>query len=373
MFRIDLLPAEYGDALWIEYGSGAVPHRVLIDCGTSAVFPRIRDRILALPVEDRHFELLVVTHVDLDHIGGVLDLLNEREALQVTFGEIWFNGFVHLTPGGVVPQPEADDILGPLQGERLTELIVSAGAGCWNKVVHGGALVVPDAGSLQPTTVLPGGLSLTLLSPRQQQLDRLRPVWVAACRKAGIAPGAATAGDDQVLGEDAELPEEDDILGDPDVDLLAASPFKPDRAVANGASIALLAEYDGRRALLAADAHAPVVVDALSRLPGNAGRMRLDAVKLSHHGSRGNTSDLLVQAIDGANWLVSSNGKQFRHPDKEAIARVIRGAGSGARLHFNYRTEYNDVWDSAALKRKHGYAVFYPASDDEGIRLDLKR
>src|SRR5690606_39540676 len=101
MFRIDLLPAEYGDALGIEYGSGAAPHRVLIDCGTSAVFPRIRDRILSLPVEDRHFELLVVTHVDLDHIGGVLALLNEREALQVSFGEIWFNGFVHLTPGGV--------------------------------------------------------------------------------------------------------------------------------------------------------------------------------------------------------------------------------------------------------------------------------
>jgi len=121
MWRIELLPAEFGDAIWIEYGDGQRAHRILIDCGTSAAFPRLRERILALPEDDRHFELLVVTHVDVDHIGGSLDLLRERESLGVSFGEIWFNGYVHLTPGGTVPQPEAADLLGPLQGEALTD------------------------------------------------------------------------------------------------------------------------------------------------------------------------------------------------------------------------------------------------------------
>ena len=61
MFRIDLLPAEFGDAIWMEYGIPTVPHRILIDCGTSAVFPTVRQRILDLPTGDRHFELFVVT------------------------------------------------------------------------------------------------------------------------------------------------------------------------------------------------------------------------------------------------------------------------------------------------------------------------
>jgi Metallo-beta-lactamase superfamily len=373
MFRIDVLAAEYGDALWIEYGHVSRPHRVLIDCGTSAVFPRIRDRLLTLPVQERHVELLVISHVDLDHIGGALDLLDARESLQVTFGEIWFNGFVHLTPGGVVPQQEAQDILGPLQGERLTELIVAAGASRWNQAAHGRALVVPERGILQPTVTLPGGMSLTLLSPRQEQLDRLRPVWDAACRKAGIVPGAATADEDARLGESAESAEPDDILGDPDIDALAAAPFKPDRAVANGSSIALLAEYGGNRALLAADAHASVIVDALSRLPGRGSqRLPMDAVKLSHHGSRGNTSADLVRALDCADWLVSSNGKQFRHPDKEAIARVIHESERPLRLHFNYRTEFNDAWASTALQRQHKYTALYPIYKDGGISLVLE-
>ena len=77
MFRIDMLPAEFGDALWIEYGQDAV-HRILIDCGTRSVFEAVKRRIEALPVAERHFELFVVTHVDVDHIGGALELAATR-------------------------------------------------------------------------------------------------------------------------------------------------------------------------------------------------------------------------------------------------------------------------------------------------------
>lgn len=371
MFRIDLLPAEFGDAIWIEYGEAAAPRRILIDCGTAAVFPRLQARILALPEGSRHFELFVVTHVDADHIGGALKLLAACKQLGVSFGEIWFNGFVHLSPGGVVPPAEDDKLLGPLQGEALTEMIVAHGAARWNAMVGGGALVVPDDGPLAPLQ-LPGGMRLTLLSPRQGQLDRLKPVWEAACRKAGIVPGAATVADAGALGEADAAPADDFKLGTPDLHQLAASPFKPDQARPNGSSIALLAEYDGRRVLLGADAFAPVLVDALARLAGRpAGRLPLDAVKMPHHGSRGNTSLELVKAVQCPNWLVSTNGKQFQHPDDEALARAIIGSGPGVTLHFNYRSEFNQLWASPALQQAHGFAARYPASEAEGVSLSL--
>ena len=71
------------------------------------------------------------------------------------------------------------------------------------------------------------------------------------------------------------------------------------------------------------------------------------------------------------NWLVSTNGKQFRHPDGEAIARVIRDGGAGVKLHFNYRSEFNETWAALGLQRKHGYSTRYPADDGAGIQLDL--
>jgi hypothetical protein len=38
-------------------------------------------------------------------------------------------------------------------------------------------------------------------------------------------------------------------------------------------------------------------------------------------------------------------------------------------VHFNYRTEFNKMWDNKVLKKKHKYATQYPAN--EGIALNL--
>ncbi|NVJ09741.1 MBL fold metallo-hydrolase [Myxococcus sp. AM001] len=72
LFSIEMLPADHGDCILLTYGSSEVEHRVLIDGGTARTFPRLRKRLEALPPEQREFELLIVTHIDSDHIDGVL-------------------------------------------------------------------------------------------------------------------------------------------------------------------------------------------------------------------------------------------------------------------------------------------------------------
>ena len=42
MFSIEMLPAQQGDALWIEYGSAAKPHRILVDGGTPPTVEQVR-------------------------------------------------------------------------------------------------------------------------------------------------------------------------------------------------------------------------------------------------------------------------------------------------------------------------------------------
>ena len=72
MFRLEMLPARYGDCIWIEYGEDPV-RRILIDGGAPGVYKRtLKPRLKQLSDEERKFELLVVTHVDYDHIRGVL-------------------------------------------------------------------------------------------------------------------------------------------------------------------------------------------------------------------------------------------------------------------------------------------------------------
>ena len=120
MLRIEMLPASQGDCLWIEYGTKAKPRRILIDGGTSGSIEPLVDKVKAMPAGSRRLELLVVTHVDADHIAGVLKFL-ETPKLGLTVGEIWFNAYKHLLD-------KDDEIFGPEQGEKLSADIV---AGRW--------------------------------------------------------------------------------------------------------------------------------------------------------------------------------------------------------------------------------------------------
>ncbi|MCU7876385.1 MAG: MBL fold metallo-hydrolase [Candidatus Thiodiazotropha sp. (ex Lucinoma borealis)] len=86
-----MLPARHGDCLWIEYGELAAPHRILIDGGTSGTFQDLKKRFEAIPETQREFELLVVTHIDADHISGVLKLL-ESDLPGVRLNLPQFNG-----------------------------------------------------------------------------------------------------------------------------------------------------------------------------------------------------------------------------------------------------------------------------------------
>lgn len=352
VLRIEVLPAEFGDSLWIEYGAARRPRRILVDCGTQAVYrDALRGRIEALAPRDRHFELFVVTHVDVDHIGGAVDLLAESRQLGVTFGDIWFNGYRHLAAGR----------RGALQGEDLTAHIEGM-ALPWNASFAGAAVVVPDQGAL-PGVELAGGMRLTVLSPTPAQLARLLPEWEKACRAAGLVPGAGRRRLRHRVRALLSRAMES-------IDALADRRFVSDSARPNGSSIALLAEYRGRRVVLAADALAPVLLTSLQRLAGRD-PLRVDAFKLPHHGSRNNTNIELVRAVVCPHWIVSTNGKLFQHPDRECIARVAKYGSRGKTIHFNYLTRFNEMWKARLLARRFDFTARYPAAGEQGIALDL--
>ena len=355
MLRIEMLPAGHGDCLWIEYGDPKAPRRVLIDGGATGTYKRaLRERLRNLPRDTRRFELLVVTHIDADHITGILDLLEDKET-GFQAKDIWFNAYRHLPD-------EKPETLGPVQGERLTDVLVKPGV-TWNGEFKKAAIVVPADGEL-PRVELEGGLILTLLSPTPGKLADLKPEWEKEVRKAGLDPNQPRPGE-------VESPEGFELLGAPDVEALAAEAFSEDTAKANGSSIAMLAEFEGRRLLLTGDAHPGIMTAAIKRLAGGS-RLAVDACKLPHHGSKANVNRQFLQALDCKQWLFSTNGAYFRHPDRQAVARVIKWGGTQPELSFNYRTKYNSVWDGKPLRERHGYKVSYPAPDAEGIVLEWR-
>src|SRR5689334_23186251 len=121
MFRVELLPAQHGDAIWIEYGSLKSPHRIVIDGGPASSYKAgLGKRVRMLAEGKRQIDLLVITHIDADHIDGSIILLQEADELGVQFGEIWFNGWRHIK--GSEPATYA-----PLQGEFVGGLLALGG------------------------------------------------------------------------------------------------------------------------------------------------------------------------------------------------------------------------------------------------------
>lgn len=381
MFRIEMLPAAHGDSLWISYGDAGATRNILIDGGMRYTYDNLRRRILSLPQGHRRLELLVITHVDADHIEGCIRLLQD-DVLGLEIGEIWFNGQPQLDK---LPDP-TNDQLGPEQGEFLGALIRQYEHACgrpvWNTSFGGEAVMVPDDGDLPCRDF--GGLKLTVVSPGLNQLYTLKDEWDAVIEEAGFEPGDIDealrrlhdrndlAPPDVLGGTEEPLESEfdeasfsrvfDDVLGE------SEAAFGSDSSPANGSSIAVIAEWDGKRYLLSGDAYAPVMAASLERWlaeQGNgstAGKIDLELFKLPHHGSVANISAELLALVKCRRYLFSTSGKIFGHPHDRTIELVLDNhqARGKPKLYFNYRTGRTERWADAADQRARRYEAYFP-------------
>ncbi len=257
MFKITFLPARFGDAIWIEYGDAARPHTILIDGGTAGTRRQISEAMQKTGQSRPNLDLLVISHIDRDHLEGILGLL-EQDTPGFTAEEVWFNAFRHL------PEDPDEVVFSPMQAERLTERLDFLGWD-WNKSFGENAVCMPAQGLAEPIT-LAGGMKITLLTPTSQALFNLRSDWEDEIRQANLRKGAVKPPNDEAVPEE-EVSFDIPIL--PDLQALSATPFQEDTSSANHSSISFLAEYQGLRALFAADAPAGDVLASLEKLSPN--------------------------------------------------------------------------------------------------------
>lgn len=355
MLRIEMLPAYHGDSLWIEWGDEREPNRLLIDAGLAGTYNAIVNRAGGSCC----LELFCVSHVDQDHVEGAVKLLANLPR-KLCIREVWFNGWDQVSGAAR---------LGAVQGEKLGAAIVKIAKLPWNTSFSEKAVMVADHGKL-PTRELAGGLRLTILSPGKEELAILKPVWKKECVKAGLMPGNVEDAMEALEGDRKLRPKR--LGAAVNIEELAQEAYKPDSSPANGSSIALLAECDGKAILLAADAHSEVLEKGISRLLKERGKksLTLDAFKASHHGSKFNNSPALIDLLDCSRWLFSTNGDKFQHPDRETIARILASRKHDqTELYFNYRSECNEIWDRMKLQKQWRFKAYYPESDRGGLTV----
>jgi beta-lactamase superfamily II metal-dependent hydrolase len=317
---VSMFPAGPGDALLLEWGPPGDRRSMLIDGGLSLDAESELGTYLSARHSPPFVDVLVVTHVDADHVQGAIDAVGER---GLTYGDVWFNGTNQLITDRSIAQGCAFDSL--TLGENR------------NPMMDGKAIVVPDQGPLTTVTLAHGAV-VTFLSPDNNRLGRLAKKWRAALDACGTRGDAGEGG-----GLDAFL----EALGDEDESdggergAEGATPkWGSDTSIPNGSSIAFLFEYENSALLFTGDAHSAVIEESLVRLliDRKQNRLSVDAFKVSHHGSAYNVTPELLDLIDCARFLVSTDGSRHGHPDATTI-ELIRAKHPDALILLNYDNE----------------------------------
>ena len=350
---LEVLPAGYGDSLLISCPVGRGTWRMLVDTGPDECWPTLKARLGKIPKSKdgkRVIDLLVISHIDHDHIGAAAQLLSDQD-LGLSFGDVWFNA------------PSLQRSRGVAEGQRLSDFLGAGDASIpWNRAFEGSLCVTGSNGSLFRELPAKRGLPrLTVLSPNQAALSALFGKWDRELER---------------MRQRTQEPVQRKFASRAALDLqaLAAKVTAVDQAAANGSSIALLLEHRGASVLLGADAFPTVLTPALKALALSRKTpkgLKVDAFKLSHHGSRGNTTLDLLKVVQADHYVISTNGAIFGHPDDETIARVVTAGGRTPTLWFNYANDESRRWAQPEMQQVHGYRACLPAEGAAGLTLKL--
>ena len=320
-----LLHANNGDAIHLRTTDDEGNfYNVLIDGGTEKTYSyknkkgksedgELKQLIECIRSQNEFIDLLILTHVDDDHIGGILKWFEQDADAKDLVKKVWFNSgrliFEHFQ------QQEIEENLLKIKNTASTNTTIAQG------VIFEDFI---EENNIWDRRIIKSGdvfnifcLKFTMLSPSNDKLQPLLCKWEKEC------PISDTS-----RSSDYSLSISD---------LINSDSFKEDDSIHNGSSIAFVVEKRGKSILFLGDAHPQTIIDRLVCLgysPKNP--LNVDFVKISHHGSKANTNMELLELIQSDNFMISSNGSKHKLPDKRCLARIIKSNEHVVNLYFNY-------------------------------------
>ena len=380
LFSLEAVQALHGDSLLVHFGTQAKPQMALIDGGPATVYGNhLKPRLLELKAKRAKgkdplpIRLMMISLIDDDHINGILALLRDMEQtkgpLPYKIDDFWFNSFddivgnsastvalpskggapasaaaIKTAAVGAAPPPDADlahtarlVLASVKQGRDVRDLAKKLSIPM-NKAVKKKLLTLPT--NPQPLDV--DGLALTVVAPSEARKDALNEKWdkeLKKLQKKGLLKTAAYV----------------------------------DNAVENLSSIVVLAEHGGKTMLLTGDARGDDVLEGLR----GAGKLKsgktlkLNILKLPHHGSIRNTAEDFFQLLPADHYVVSASGK-FDNPDLDTI-KMLTDVRQDDKftIHLTNHVSWLDELFASHKKKGRKYKVVHREDPSRSIRIDL--
>jgi len=318
--KFEFLKAGKGDCILISIDEGTSNGKnILIDGGVSKTYDNSTHGIGTLKSKLRRIkslDLVVLTHIDDDHICGLIQLLKDNEHVG-KIKELWFNS------SDYIKVDISSDEKGYGQSNYFRELINSH-----SHIKYRSDIFIEN----QKIYNFSKDIELILLSPYKEQLDKLekaQKAWEKERKKKGKEISTPCR-DESSMEKTSMLNEE----------------YKVGETEKNASSIAFILRYrKEKNFLFLADADINVINSSLRKLDKNL--LNFDFVKLSHHGSfKNNINKEFLELIDTNRYIILTDGqhKGYRHPHKETIQLILDEKPKNKEIEFifNYEDFYID-------------------------------
>lgn len=314
--KLEVLQANDGDCLLLQYGSATKPGLILIDGGSRGVYRKVLEKRLNLLKGGKSsldLRMVVISHIDADHITGILDMFKDMSSQRENGQDppwkvqsLWHNAF-SKTVGShkaaaqsatIAAASSGDNLdLGALVRQGLTDpkavaVVASVKQGNdlqrfatpltkINAETSGDLVCAPNTG--RKDIKIDSSLTFTILGPHQEELDNLQDEWNKAKEKK-VAEQSVAA----------------DYLN---------------RTIPNLSSIVFLAEEKNQngkstRMLLTGDAGGDLILKGLAtaKLLDKKGEISVDVLKVQHHGSRHSIEPSFFEKVQAKSYVISGNG-----------------------------------------------------------------
>lgn len=381
--NITVFQSHKGDCLLLSSGSGIRTKYVLVDGGMPQSFrEHVAPRLAQLP----RLDLIYVSHIDDDHIGGVLELMNNAFEWKV------YDRRKDTHPEPKVPRPPKNGIraiwhnafhdMVPGNGGELADFLMAtanAASGSDDEAMQQAAVLsenyatsIPQAIELthrigirqlklnvnqgtrelmmvrdEQKPIRLGGMTFTILGPFDEDLKKLRKEWnewlnIAKNRKKVMgmrdranadAKAITTASLDELTEQMLVQAEK---LGDPG----AVTP-------PNLASLMLLVREGRKSVLLTGDGIAATILKGLEQAGeiDEGGSLHVNVLKVQHHGARNNIDRDFCKRITADHYIFCGNGA-YTNPELDVVQWIYDSRAADKRrfrFWFNSHSSITDV------------------------------
>lgn len=345
-----------GDCIIIQFGDfddTSSLRTIVIDGGFKSSFEKVSEHLTGV-LQIGKIDLVVSTHPDRDHVGGLTQLIEEFDVEELWMHLPWNHNeglASKFVDGRITDESIAERLRKSLQAAHDLQVLAEQ-KGCSIK---------------EPFTGLGFAGCFTVVGPTENYYEELIPQFdgTPAQRSAvayiadRMAEGVkalkkmfASWGEDQIDDEDTT-------------------------SARNSSSVISVLQIDDRNVLLTADAGITALDAALDYIESKTGPLVYNHIQIPHHGSRRNIGPSVLNRIMGQPVVQGTNGASVgacisaapkgapKHPHQAVVNAVIHRGGTvsvtrGNTLSYSYNAKSRPGWGTTTSEE---YAFVYEAEE----------